>query len=121
MTNKSPTLFGAVIMIDDPLTEGPDLESPLVGRAQGFYGSVGLKSMALLMDMNLVFMSPKYNCSTLSILGRNPVLKTYRELPIVGGTGVFQLVSGIATAKTYFLNLTTGDAVVEYNLIAGHY
>lgn len=33
MTNKSPTLFGAVIMIDDPLTEGPDLESPLVGRA----------------------------------------------------------------------------------------
>ncbi|XP_056160686.1 dirigent protein 23-like [Syzygium oleosum] len=121
MTNKSPTLFGAVIMIDDPLTEGPDPEPPLVGRAQGFYGSVGLKSMTLLMDMNLVFTSPKYNDSTLSILGRNPALKTYRELPIVGGTGVFQLASGIATAKTYFLNLTTGDAVVEYNVIARHY
>ncbi|KAF8033155.1 hypothetical protein BT93_D1915 [Corymbia citriodora subsp. variegata] len=121
MTKESQTLFGAVNIMDDPLTEGPEPESPLVGRAQGFYGSVGLESMALLMDMNLVFTSPKYDGSTLSILGRNPALETSRELPIVGGTGIFRLASGIATAKTYFLNLTTGDAVVEYNVIAMHY
>ncbi|KAK2632019.1 dirigent protein 23 [Eucalyptus grandis] len=121
MTEKSPTLFGVVNMIDDPLTEGPEPESPLIGRAQGFYGSVGLESLALHMNVNLVFTTPEYNGSTLSILGRNPALETYREMPIVGGTGVFRLASGVATAKTYFFNLTTGDAVVEYKVIAMHY
>ncbi|KAL3755111.1 hypothetical protein ACJRO7_002217 [Eucalyptus globulus] len=121
MSEKSPTLFGVVNMIDDPLTEGPEPESPLIGRAQGFYGSVGLESVALHMNVNLVFTTPEYNGSTLSILGRNPALETYREMPIVGGTGIFRLASGVATAKTYFLNLTTGDAVVEYKVIAMHY
>ncbi|KAL3755112.1 hypothetical protein ACJRO7_002218 [Eucalyptus globulus] len=121
MTKKSPTLFGVVFMIDDPLTEGPEPESPLVGRAQGFYGSAGLESLSLLMNINLVFTSPEYNGSTLSIMGHNPTYETYREMPIVGGTGFFRLASGVATAKTYFLNLTTFDAVVEYNVIAMHY
>ncbi|KAF8033153.1 hypothetical protein BT93_D1913 [Corymbia citriodora subsp. variegata] len=121
MTKKSPTLFGVVNMMDDPLTEGPKAESPLVGRAQGFYGSARLESLSLLMTMNLIFTSPKYNGSTLSIMGHNPAYETYREMPIVGGTGFFRLASGIAMAKTYFLNLTTFDAVVEYNVIVTHY
>ncbi|KAI3441231.1 PLCXc domain-containing protein [Psidium guajava] len=121
MTEESPTLFGLVNMIDDLLTEGPEPESPLVGRAQGFYASAGLESLGLHMNVNLVFMSPEYNGSTLSIMGRNPALETYREMPIVGGTGVFRLASGVATAKTYFLNLTTGDAIVEYKVVAMHY
>ncbi|XP_030523286.1 dirigent protein 22-like [Rhodamnia argentea] len=121
MTKKSPTQFGVVYMMDDALTEGPELESPLVGRAQGFYGSAAIESLGLLMNMNLVFTGPKYNGSTLSIMGRNPALETYREMSIVGGTGIFRLSSGIVTAKTYFLNLTTFDAVVEYNVIAMHY
>ncbi|KAK1558252.1 hypothetical protein Q3G72_000303 [Acer saccharum] len=31
MTDKSPTLFGMVMMADDPLTETPDPKSKLVG------------------------------------------------------------------------------------------
>lgn len=73
------------------------------------------------MNINLVFTSPEYNGSTLSIMGHNPAYETYREMPIVGGTGFFRLASGVATAKTYFLNLTTFNAVVEYNVIAMHY
>lgn len=121
MTEKSPTFFGLVNVIDDLLTEGPEPESPLVGRAQGFYASAGLESLGLHVNVNLVFTSPEYNGSTLSILGRNPALETYREMPIVGGTGVFRLASGVATARTYFLNFTTGDAIVEYKVIAMHY
>ncbi|XP_026386134.1 dirigent protein 2-like [Papaver somniferum] len=34
ITNSSSTFFGATFMVDDPLTEGPDPESRLVGRAQ---------------------------------------------------------------------------------------
>ncbi|CAL5402254.1 hypothetical protein ACSBR2_003647 [Camellia fascicularis] len=121
MTFKSPTLFGLINMIDDPLTVGPEPSSTEVGRAQGFYGSAGLDKLGLIMTMNLYFTTGKYNGSTLSVVGRNSVMELYREMPIIGGSGVFRLARGIATAKTYFLNTATGDAVVEYNVDVLHY
>ncbi|WMV51588.1 hypothetical protein MTR67_044973 [Solanum verrucosum] len=121
MTAKSPTSFGFVAMMDDPLTVGPESNSRIVGRAQGIYGSADQNEGALLMTLNFVFTTGKYNGSTLSVLGRNPVFHQYREMPIVGGSGVFRLAQGIATAKTYWFNLTSGDAVVEYNVMVLHY
>ncbi|XP_049400792.1 dirigent protein 22-like [Solanum stenotomum] len=121
MTAKSPTFFGSVAMIDDPLTVGPEPNSTIVGRAQGIYGSADQNEAGLLMTYNIVFTTGKYNGSTLSVLGRNPVFNKYREMPIVGGSGVFRLAQGIATAKTYWFNLTSGDAVVEYNVMVLHY
>ncbi|KAF5961921.1 hypothetical protein HYC85_003130 [Camellia sinensis] len=107
ITFKSPTLFGLINMIDDPLTVGPEPNSTEVGRAQGFYGSAGLDKLGLIMTMNLYFTTGKYNGSTLSVVGRNSVMELYREMPIIGGSGVFRLARGIVTAKTYFLNTTT--------------
>ncbi|KDP20413.1 hypothetical protein JCGZ_06372 [Jatropha curcas] len=121
MTDKSPTLFGLTTMIDDPLTEGPELDSKEVGRAQGFYGSSGQKTVGLLMATTLVFTGKEYNGSTLTVLGRNPALEPHRELPIVGGTGVFRLARGFAMLKTYSFNSTTGDAIVEYHVTVIHY
>ncbi|XP_049400779.1 dirigent protein 22-like [Solanum stenotomum] len=121
MTAKSPTAFGFVTMIDDPLTVGPEPNSTIVGRAQGIYGSADQNEVALLMTLNFVFTTGKYNGSTLSVLGRNPVFHQHREMPIVGGSGVFRLAQGIAAAKTYSLNTTNGDAIVEYNVIVLHY
>ncbi|CAL5341272.1 unnamed protein product [Camellia sinensis] len=121
ITFKSPTLFGLINMIDDPLTVGPEPNSTEVGRAQGFYGSAGLDKLGLIMTMNLYFTTGKYNGSTLSVVGRNSVMELYREMPIIGGSGVFRLARGIVTAKTYFLNTTTGDAVVEYNVDVNPY
>ncbi|XP_030531948.1 dirigent protein 21-like [Rhodamnia argentea] len=120
-TNQSATLFGLVNVFDDPLTEGPNPSSKPVGRAQGLYASAGLESLGLLMNMNLVFTDEKYNGSTLSIMGRNAAMEAYREMPVVGGSGVFRLARGTATARTHQFNATTGDAVVEYNIIAMHY
>uniref|UniRef100_J3NBT0 Dirigent protein n=1 Tax=Oryza brachyantha TaxID=4533 RepID=J3NBT0_ORYBR len=41
-TNSSASFFGVVMVIDDPLTEGPDMKnSAPVGRAQGTYISAG--------------------------------------------------------------------------------
>lgn len=120
-TAQSPTFFGSLAMMDDPLTVGPEPNSTIVGRAQGTYGSADQNEAALLMTLNFVFTTGKYNGSTLSVLGRNPVFHQYREMPIVGGSGVFRLAQGIATAKTYWFNTTTGDAVVEYNVIVLHY
>lgn len=121
ITSKSPTLFGIVNVMDDPLTVGPEPDSRIIGSAQGLYASASQEDVGLLMTLNFVFTDGKYNGSTLSILGHNPVFHKYRELPILGGSGVFRLARGIATAKTHTFNATTGDAIVEYHVIVMHY
>ncbi|KGN54084.1 hypothetical protein Csa_017895 [Cucumis sativus] len=72
VSNTSRTRFGAVQMIDNPLTETQDLpKSKLWGRAQDQSG--------LLMAMNLAFVSGKYNGSSVTIFGRNPFMEKVRE------------------------------------------
>ncbi|XP_074580300.1 dirigent protein 21-like [Curcuma longa] len=114
--------FGATAVIDDAMTEGPDASSALVGRAQGFYVVVSqnASNSAILMVMNLALTAPEYNGSTISIMGRNPVLHQERELPVVGGTGQFRQGRGYALLKTYSFDATTGNAVVEYDVYVTH-
>ncbi|XAR72725.1 hypothetical protein NMG60_11019461 [Bertholletia excelsa] len=120
-TAKSPTVFGALYVMDDPLTVGPEPNSTLVGRAQGIYASADQEERGLLMTLNLAFTSGKFKGSSLSVLGRNSGLNNYREMPIIGGSGVFRLARGTVTAQTRSFNVTTGDAVVEWHVIAIHY
>lgn len=121
-TNRTAaTGFGDISIIDNPLTMGPERNSKLVGRAQGIYASAGLNEFGLLMAMNYVFVEGKYNGSTLSILGRNAVMSTVREMPIIGGSGLFRFARGYAEARTHTFNMTNGDAVVEFNLYVLHY
>ncbi|KAI9077285.1 hypothetical protein K1719_028485 [Acacia pycnantha] len=120
MTNTSSTNFGLEAVVDDPLTTGPELGSKLVGKAQGIYASAAQDDQALLMVLNLVFTGGKYNGSYLSLLGRNTV-RTVREMPIVGGSGLFRFARGFAQGKTYTFDPKTGDAVVEYNVYVFHY
>nr|GEV85873.1 dirigent protein 22-like [Tanacetum cinerariifolium] len=121
-TNRTATTgFGDITMIDNPLTMGPERTSKLVGRAQGIYTSASINEMGLLMAMNYVFVEGKYNGSSLSILGRNAVMSTVREMPIVGGSGLFRFARGYAEARTHTFNMNNGDAVVEFNLYVLHY
>ncbi|XP_022749199.1 dirigent protein 23-like [Durio zibethinus] len=119
-TEKSPTLFGALLMADDPLTESPDPNSKLLGRAQGLYGSAGQTELVLMMAMNFCFTDGIFNGSSISILGKNSALNPVREMPIVGGTGLFRLARGYALAKTHWIDITTGDAIVGYNVTIVH-
>ncbi|XP_060174627.1 dirigent protein 22-like [Lycium barbarum] len=121
MTKNSATKFGSTVMMDDPLTIGPKLSSKLVGRAQGIYAQSSLNDIAYLMVLNFAFVDEgDYNGSTLSILGRNKVLSSVREMPIVGGTGVFRFARGYALAKAHSYDPKTGNAVVEYNVFVLH-
>ena len=120
-TNASKTSFGMVVVIDDPLTDGPDLNSSrLVGRAQGTYIASGKDSLALLMNMNFVFTAGKYNGSSVAIMGRNSVMDHVREMAVIGGAGVFRWARGYAQARTHTFDLNTGDASVEYNVFIRH-
>nr|XP_023914575.1 dirigent protein 23-like [Quercus suber]POF07949.1 dirigent protein 23 [Quercus suber] len=121
ITMKSPTLVGLLNIFDDPLTEGPEPTSKLVGRAQGLYRSAGQQDVDLLMAMNLVFTTGKFNGSSIIILGRDAVLHPILEMPIIGGTGAFRLARGFVQAKAHYLNLMSGDAILEYHVVAIHY
>ena len=119
VSNK--TFFGAINIIDDQLTLGPKLSSKLIGRAQGFYASGSQEEVALLMAMNFAFTDGKYNGSTITVLGRNAVFTKVREMPVIGGSGLFRFARGYVQAKTYKVNSTTRDAIVEYNVYVLHY
>ncbi|KAK6941960.1 Dirigent protein [Dillenia turbinata] len=120
-SNTSKTFFGSVFMMDDPLTLQPDPNSTLVGYAQGIYASADQREVGLLMVLNFVFVDGKYNGSTLSMLGRNPIFDGVREMPIVGGSGLFRFANGYAQARTHTLDSKTADAIVEYNVFVFHY
>ncbi|KAG6619810.1 hypothetical protein I3842_06G124600 [Carya illinoinensis] len=115
-TQKSPTLFGLVMMADDPLTKTVDPNSELVGRAQGLYGSAGQQELGLIMAMNYGFTHGIYNGSSVSLLGKNPSTHPVREMAIVGGTGLFRFARGYAIAQTHWFDTNTGDAIVGYNV-----
>ena len=102
MTKKSPSLFGLLNIFDDPLTEGPEPASMLVGRAQGLYGSAGQQELSLVVAMNFVFTTGKFNGSSLTILGKNAALQPLREMPIIGGTGAFRLGHGFVKQRRIF-------------------
>merc|ERR1711915_1135544 len=81
----------------------------------------GTSAGYLLMATTFVFQSGKYNGSTLSMLGKNAVFDQVREMPIVGGSGLFRLSRGYALAHTHSFDPKTGNAVVEYNVTVLHY
>lgn len=69
--------------------------------AQRLYSFASQEEFSLLLAMTIVFTGGQHNRSSVTILGRNPVLQSRGEFPIVGGTGDFRLARGFATASNY--------------------
>ncbi|CAK7323197.1 unnamed protein product [Dovyalis caffra] len=112
--NSTAAVFGSIYMMDNPLTVTPDPNSTVVGRAQGMYGMSSQNEFSLLMSLTVGFTSGTYNGSTFSMLGRNPIMNEVREMPVVGGTGIFRLARGYCLAKTH--SAFGFDAIIGYNV-----
>ncbi|KAK7323384.1 hypothetical protein VNO77_26856 [Canavalia gladiata] len=119
-SSDSPSGFGTTFMMDNLLTEGPELSSNPVGRAQGLFGLASLEDRGMVMLINFAFTEGDYAGSTLSLLGRNPVHDTVREMAIVGGTGVFRFAKGYAIAKSHWDLSSSEHFVVEYDVTISH-
>lgn len=117
----SSTLFGSITMMDNKLTSGVSINSTVVGQAQGFYAGAAQPELGFLMAMTFAFKTGEYNGSTITILGRNTVLSEVREMPVVGGSGIFRLARGHVELRTKLFDKKTGDAIVEYNCFVLHY
>ena len=121
--NSTSYGFGSLIMIDDPLTVGPDKRSKLIGRAQGMYGIAVIASQTepiLLITLTYSFLEERYNGSSISVLGRYDVAAKQREMPILGGSGVFRLARGYVIAKPYKFGKTKNEDIVEYEVFVFH-
>uniref|UniRef100_A0A2P2PRG3 Dirigent protein n=1 Tax=Rhizophora mucronata TaxID=61149 RepID=A0A2P2PRG3_RHIMU len=119
-TGKSSTRFGAIFMADDPLTEGPDPSSKLLGRAQGLYGLAGQTQASQLMAMTFYFTGGDYSGSSFGVLGQISPTSPVSEIPVTGGTGLFRSASGYAIVNTYSVDATSRDAVLGYNVTVHH-
>ncbi|CAN0927582.1 Pterocarpan synthase 1 [Linum grandiflorum] len=118
---NSSTLFGVMVMADDPLTAGPELNSTLVGRAQGMYGSAALTDFVLEMVYTLAFTHGAYNGSTLTLMGPIHPRSIVNELSITGGTGLFRFARGYVVAKRIVLDFQALLVVRELDIYVSHY
>ncbi|KAL0422402.1 UNVERIFIED_CONTAM: Dirigent protein 11 [Sesamum latifolium] len=102
--------------ITSNFTAEPGYYSQAIGRAQGLITSADMEVSALAMNLNFVFTSGGFNGSTISVLGRNQIMKQQREVAVVGGTGVFRFARGYAITTTYSFDPETQYGVLEYTL-----
>ncbi|XP_073146783.1 dirigent protein 21-like [Henckelia pumila] len=119
-TPGSPTSFGLVAVIDDPVTIGPEPQSKIIGRAQGIIALSSLEDTSLHMTLTIVFTDGEYSSSTISFVGHNAYLTKLRQISIVGGTGAFALARGVTFINTVSSN-SAGDAVFRYDSVVLHY
>ncbi|XP_020263939.1 dirigent protein 5-like [Asparagus officinalis] len=97
--------FGKLIVFDDAVTADPNLLSPPVARAQGFYFYDMKTDYNAWFSYTLVFNSTKYK-GTINLMGADLMMMETRDLSVVGGTGDFFMARGIATFKTLSASLT---------------
>ncbi|XP_073038505.1 dirigent protein 22-like [Primulina eburnea] len=119
-TKNSPTTFGQVRVVDDLLTSGSDRNSEKLGRAQGLISFSDLCESALTMNLNFYFNGGEHKGSSICIGGRNPINNKDRELPIIGGTGVFQLARGYSISNTFSFDPVTNYGVLEYTFYVAY-
>ncbi|KAL1204922.1 Dirigent protein 8 [Cardamine amara subsp. amara] len=118
---SNSSTFGAISMMDDALTLDVPRNSTVVGHAQGIYAGADQREIGYLMVMNFAFNTGKYNGSTITIVGRNIVWSKVREMPVVGGSGIFRFARGYVEARTKSFHLKSMVSIVEYNCYILHY
>ncbi|KAK2643177.1 hypothetical protein Ddye_024940 [Dipteronia dyeriana] len=92
-------MFGTLTVIDDELTEGHELGSGLVGKAQGFYVASSEDGTSQTMAFTTMFVSGGY-ADSISFFGVHRTAVSESQIAIMGGTGKYVNTKGFATVKT---------------------
>ncbi|XP_009598242.1 dirigent protein 25-like [Nicotiana tomentosiformis] len=93
-------MFGTLTVFDDELTESHELNSGLVGKAQGFYVASSEDGNSQTMAFTVMFHSGSYSDS-LTFFGVHRTRVSESHLAIMGGTGKYVNAKGFATVKTF--------------------
>ncbi|KAF9598001.1 hypothetical protein IFM89_023573 [Coptis chinensis] len=98
-TTVQKLMFGTMTVIDDELTEGHELGSGLVGKAQGFYVVSSEDGSSQTMAFTAMFESGSY-VDSISFFGVHLTAVSESQIGIMGGTGKYVNAKGFATVKT---------------------
>ncbi|KAF8704945.1 hypothetical protein HU200_031189 [Digitaria exilis] len=94
-TTLQKLLFGTMTVVDDELTEAPELGSAAVGRAQGFYIASSEEGVSQTVAVTAMFKEGGFD-DTISFFGVHRTADSESHLAIVGGTGKFVGAKGFA-------------------------
>ncbi|XP_057418982.1 dirigent protein 25-like [Lotus japonicus] len=93
-------MFGTMTVFDDELTEGHELGSGMVGKAQGFYIASSVDGTSQVMAFIAKFEENGY-VDSLSFFGVHRTQVSESQLAIIGGTGKYVNAEGFAIIKTF--------------------
>ncbi|KAG0536492.1 hypothetical protein BDA96_03G068200 [Sorghum bicolor] len=94
-TTLQKLLFGTMTVVDDELTEAPELGSAAVGRAQGFYIASSEEGVSQTVAVTAMFKEGGFE-DTISFFGVHRTVDSESHLAIVGGTGKYVGAKGFA-------------------------
>ncbi|KAK9741419.1 hypothetical protein RND81_03G104300 [Saponaria officinalis] len=94
-------MFGSITVIDDELTEGPELGSGVIGQGQGFYLASSLDGESHTMAFTTLFHGDHddHEDDTISFFGVHRTASPISHIAIVGGTGKYENAKGYATIE----------------------
>ncbi|KAK4786031.1 hypothetical protein SAY86_002720 [Trapa natans] len=93
-------MFGTLTVFDDELTEGHELGSGLVGKAQGFYVASSEDGTSQTIAVTAMFERGGY-VDSISLFGVHRTVVSESQLAVMGGTGKYVNARGHATVKTF--------------------
>ncbi|XP_043699745.1 dirigent protein 9-like [Telopea speciosissima] len=94
-------MFGTITVVDDELTDGQDLGSSVVGKAQGFYLASSVDGTSHTMALTALFHGgAQAPDDTISFFGVHRTVATESQVAVVGGTGKYENAKGYANIQT---------------------
>ena len=119
-------MFGTITVIDDELTEGHELESAVVGTAQGFYLASSLDGASHTMALTALLHGGDHHEeeNTISFFGVHRTASPVSHIAIVGGTGEYENAKGYASIESLHQedqHTTDGvETIMKFNVYLSH-
>lgn len=100
--NLQQLMFGSITVVDNQITEGHELGSAVLGRAQGFYLASSLDGTSHTLALTALFHGEHDHelGDTISFFGVHRTATPISHLAIIGGTGQYETAKGYATIET---------------------
>ncbi|XP_057801685.1 dirigent protein 24-like [Salvia miltiorrhiza] len=93
--------FGSVTVVDNELTEGHELGSGVLGRAQGIYITSSSDGSSHTVALTAAFHGHEHEVEdTVSFFGVHRTATPVSHIAIVGGTGKYENAKGFAAIET---------------------
>ncbi|XP_016461158.1 dirigent protein 24-like [Nicotiana tabacum] len=95
-------MFGSITVVDNEITEGHELGSAILGRAQGFYLTSSSDGTSHTLALTTLFHGQHEHEveDTISFFGIHRTATPISHIAIIGGTGKYENAKGYATIET---------------------